>query len=68
MPVSGTTILAYDVLINLSDEVNYIWPVLDRSVKMKKSERIAKLVLLLSRYMMLATAAESLIGMTYTDL
>lgn len=68
MPVSGTTILAYDVLINLSDEVNYIWPVLDRSVKMKKSERIAKLALLLSRYMMLATAAEGLIGMTYTDL
>lgn len=59
-PVSGFTVLLYDTLLSLPDEVEYIWPAAMLSVRANHSTRIVMMVLLFTRVLMTATAIESL--------
>lgn len=60
--VCGVTILSYDALINLSTEIMWMWPAFDPYTHMQRKDRIVKIILVTARDLMLAAAAESLIG------
>ena len=60
--VCGVTILSYDVLINLSDEITWMWPAFNPHTCMQRKDRIVRISLVTARNFMLAAAAETLIG------
>ena len=58
--------LFYDAFLLFSDEVEYIWPTVASSKKTDHRTRIVMIILLFTRYLMLATAIESLFSESTT--